>query len=355
MNRSNHFDVLRLVAAAAVALLHLVELVRDDRLTHALGWLPTQWGLPTFFVLSGYLVYMSWELRPGWSGYASRRLRRILPAYVTVVLVCAFAGAIFSTLSASDYFGSPAWLRYVLTNLAFLNFLQPSLPGLFQDNPFRGGTVNGALWTIKVELMFYAVVPLIALAVRRWGASRALGAGYILSALWWVGFTEAAARTGWPVWHEVARQMPGQLMYFLAGAWAWCERERLATWGARVGWGGLLALLLLSWLDGPRTQGADASDVLAPIALAALVTWLAVGCRPRPALALRHDLSYGIYLWHFPLIQLAVQLGWFRSDPWLAAGLVGGLIWCVAWLSWRWIEAPALKGRHAPVALRRRA
>ena len=235
MNRSNHFDVLRLVAAAAVALLHLVELVRDDRLTHALGWLPTQWGLPTFFVLSGYLVYMSWELRPGWSGYASRRLRRILPAYVTVVLVCAFAGAIFSTLSASDYFGSPAWLRYVLTNLAFLNFLQPSLPGLFQDNPFRGGTVNGALWTIKVELMFYAVVPLIALAVRRWGASRALGAGYILSALWWVGFTEAAARTGWPVWHEVARQMPGQLMYFLAGAWAWCERERLATWGARVG------------------------------------------------------------------------------------------------------------------------
>lgn len=348
MNRANHFDVLRLVAAAAVAMLHLIDLTRLPTFERWLGWLPLQFGLPVFFVLSGYLVSMSWGLRPGWRPYAQRRLRRIVPAYVVVVLVCAVGGVLLSTESWRAYFSAPAWWRHLVANLTFLNFLQPGLPGVFAGNPLPG-TVNGALWTIKVELMFYAVVPLFMGAVRRWGATPVLLIGYVLSACWWTFFTDWAVQSGRPVGHEIAKQMPGQLMYFLAGAWAWCERERVARWGAAWGLGGLLVLACLTWLDGPRTEGADLPDVLVPACLAAFVSWLAVGVRPQPALALRHDLSYGIYLWHFPVIQTLVSVGAFQVAPWSAALLVAVLVPLIAWASWRWIEEPALR-RRAVVA-----
>src|SRR3989344_9695242 len=97
MKRANHFDVLRLAAAAAVAMLHLIDLTRLPTFERWLGWLPLQFGLPVFFVLSGYLVSMSWDLRPGWRPYVERRLRRIVPAYAVVVLVCAGGGVLLST------------------------------------------------------------------------------------------------------------------------------------------------------------------------------------------------------------------------------------------------------------------
>ena len=342
MKRANHFDILRLIAAAAVACLHLIDLTRLPTFERWLGWLPLQFGLPVFFVLSGYLVSMSWDLRPGWRPYIERRLRRIVPAYVVVVLVCAIAGVLFSSFPPAEYFGSAAWWKHLVANLGFLNFIQPGLPGVFLDHPVPGA-INGALWTIKVELMFYAVVPLFMAAAARWGASPVLWAGYVLSACWWTFFTDWAVQSGRPVGHEIAKQMPGQLMYFLAGAWAWCERDRVARWGALWGLGGLLGLVVLTAIDGPRTAGADWPDVLAPACLAAFVSWLAVGVRPRPGLALSNDLSYGIYLWHFPVIQALFSLGAFHSAPWPTAMLAAALVTTLAWLSWRFIESPALR------------
>ena len=58
---------------------------------------------------------------------------------------------------------------------------------------------------------------------------------------------------------------------------------------------------------------------------------------------MRHDLSYGIYLWHFPIIQALVALGAFAQAPWITAALAAALIVGAAWASWRWIESPALR------------
>lgn len=342
--RGNNFDVLRLVAAALVAALHLVELSAAPALAATLGWLPTAWGLPIFFVLSGHLVYASWVQRPVLADYASRRLRRIVPAYVAVVLLCAAMGMALSAQSWREYLSAPMWWQYLVANLSFLNFLQPQLPGVFSHNPVPG-VVNGSLWTIKVELMFYAAVPAIAWAARRWGTHQVLGAGFLLSALWWVGFTEWAVQGGRPVGHELAKQMPGQLMYFLAGAWAWCHRETLLRWRHRVGAAGLLILCLVAARDGHPTQGADVWDILAPIGLTAAVMWLALVVRPVAALQPRHDLSYGLYLWHFPVIQACVATGLLAWSVWLGALAALVLTVVLAWASWRLIEAPALRHR----------
>jgi peptidoglycan/LPS O-acetylase OafA/YrhL len=343
-HRLNNFDVLRLVAAALVAVLHVVELSGAPALQAALGGLPTQWGLPIFFVLSGHLVFASWMQAPAWRTYGSKRLRRILPAYVAVVLLCAVLGGFFSTLTWQDYLGSPGWWRYLVANLSFLNFLQAQLPGVFTDQPMPG-IVNGALWTIKVELMFYAVVPAFAWAVRRWGSHRALGLGFVLSAAWWVYFTAWAVQSGHLIGHEMAKQMPGQLMYFLAGAWAWCQREQLRRWGHGLGAFGLVIMTLVTLFDGHPLHGPDVWDVLAPIGRTALGMWAALGVPHVRALQPRHDLSYGLYLWHFPVIQACVAMGLFANTAWL--GLTAALLATVllAWASWHLIEAPALRRR----------
>lgn len=342
MSRQNNFDALRLLAAALVAVLHVVELSGEPVLRSALGWLPTQWGLPIFFILSGHLVFASWMQRPQWRDYLERRLRRILPAYVAVVMLCALGGGLLSSLGWWAYLTDPAWWRYVAANLLFLNFLQPGLPGVFQVQPVAG-VVNGSLWTIKVELMFYAVVPVVAWAVRRGGASPVLALGYLASAAWWVFFTDWAVQSGRPIGHELAKQMPGQLMYFLAGAWAWCERARWRPWAAPLGAAGLLIMVLVTLYDQHPNLGADVWDVLAPLGLTAVVMTLALGCPHATALQPRNDLSYGLYLWHFPLVQATVALGVFAWQPWAGVIVATGLTIVMAWASWRWIEAPFLR------------
>ena len=68
-------------------------------------------------------------------------------------------GAALLIIPAGKFLTSAETATFALANLTFANFLDPSLAGLFTGNPVPG-MVNGPLWTIKVELMFYASVPL---------------------------------------------------------------------------------------------------------------------------------------------------------------------------------------------------
>lgn len=338
MNRHNNFDALRLLAAAGVMALHFVDLSREAALA-PLAWADTKIALSIFFVISGYLVFMSWDRAPRWPDYVGRRLRRIVPAYAVVVIACAFFGLAFSTLSWRDYFGL-SWCRYLLSNLGFLNFLQPSLPGVFTGNPMPGAPVNGALWTIKVELMFYAVVPAIAALCRRFGHPRVLGLGFVLSCLWWGGCVTLAWHTGKSGYFELAKQMPGQLMFFLPGVWCYLERQRLQRLGGKVGLAGLLTLALAYQFD--QTH-ANPGVFLYPLGLAACVFW-AAHVLPWLGSVTRHgDLSYGLYIWHFPVIQALVQLGVFKASPWGGGVLTLCLVGALAWASWRWVEVPWLR------------
>src|SRR4051812_17900850 len=139
---------MRLLLAASVILYHTAFLSRLPGLAWATGDHWGSAGIHGFFFISGFLIVASHERCRGLRDYLSKRARRIVPAYVAVVLVAALALVALSRLAPADYFTDPRWWRYVGFNLALSNFGAPTLPGVFESN-FKH-PVNGSLWTIKI-------------------------------------------------------------------------------------------------------------------------------------------------------------------------------------------------------------
>ncbi|MCM8578469.1 acyltransferase [Accumulibacter sp.] len=306
----NNFDLLRLLFAATVCLVHAYDLSGYPQLAWLARVLSPASALKGFFVVSGFLVFMSFERSSSLASYARKRIRRIYPAYFTVVMLCAVALPAVGSQGVGGYF-SLDWGKYVLANLFFLNFLQPGLPGVFESNPLAA--VNGALWTLKIEVMFYLMVPFFVFLFRRFARLPVLVLTYGLSLAYVALLTAAAERTGSGIYLELARQLPGQLSYFMAGAFLYYflplfERRPVCF---------LLAAALVLAVD-----TIVPLPLLEPLALATVVVFFALFLYVGN-FAKYGDFSYGVYIIHFPVIQLLVQGGWLRDRPgWFLATLI---------------------------------
>jgi peptidoglycan/LPS O-acetylase OafA/YrhL len=340
VSHKNNFDLLRFAFAFIVFLYHSHILSGNPHLAGLSHWLSADFAVESFFVISGFLVFMSYENSASVTDYFSKRVRRIYPAYFAVVMVAALGGALITSLPLGEYFSS-AWLRYVVANLSFLNFLTPELPGVFQGN--RVHAVNGALWTLKIEVMFYVSVPVIAIVCARFGRWQVLATLYVFSVAYALGMDYFARETGRELYMQLGRQLPGQLSYFLAGAACYYFLPFFARywrWGFLAG----LAVLLLPL---PRVL----ETLLVPAALGIFVTFLAVGGRYLGNFGRYGDFSYGIYIIHFPVIQTLVAFGVFNGNPYAAVGFAAVTVLAGAHASWHLVEKPFLrKSSHYVVA-----
>jgi peptidoglycan/LPS O-acetylase OafA/YrhL len=314
----NNFDLLRFVLAGVVFLFHLPTLSG----LHAFGRLSTyadgNIAVLGFFAVSGYVVSLSYARSASWRDYADRRARRLLPGYLAVVFVCFFAGAFLSTLSMGAYFtNSGAW-KYLTANLLFLQFLQPDLPGVFANNPVLHA-VNGSLWSIRTEILCYLLLPLISVFRLRLPVLILFG-GISLFA------RDTIVQVG--IFHP--------LVAFVIGIWVVTWRGMLLRWLGIAG-----AVLLIGvqvkpvafyttamW-SGPLMPASVAFAILAlALELPYLGDWTQLG-----------NLSYGMYLWHFPLIQFAISKGWMVAHAFLCSLVLGVAVLVFAAVSWRFVES----------------
>lgn len=325
----NNFDLLRFLFAGTVFLVHAHILSGHQELGILSAVLSSEVAVRAFFVVSGILVFMSFENSRNLKSYVSKRLRRIYPAYFSVVVLCAVLLAGLSTAPASEYF-SREWAKYLLANLAFLNFFHPTLPGVFPDNMLR--EINGALWTLKIEVMFYAVVPIIVIACRRFGHLWIVAIIYAGSTIYTSILTGLAETTGSQMYLVLARQLPGQLAYFVSGALIYYFLDTFEKH--------LLKFLIPSVcvLVAHRFY---ALPVLEPLALAVVVAFfgffLYVGNFGKYG-----DFSYGIYILHFPVLQILIAAGLFERSPYGALAFACALIVGAAVLMWHFVEKPFL-------------
>jgi peptidoglycan/LPS O-acetylase OafA/YrhL len=332
VSHKNNFDLLRFVFAFIVFLVHTYVLSGRQELAALARWLSSEFAVKSFFVVSGYLVFMSFENSKSLGDYFSKRARRIYPAYFTVIVCAALAGAVFSALPLNEYL-SAELLRYLAANLTFLNFLAPELPGVFQTNTFHA--VNGALWTLKIEVLFYLSVPVITAISIQLGRIRVFAAIYALSVAYVLVLDHLAASTNRELFLQLARQLPGQLSYFIAGAVCYYYLAFLKRWWMA------LAAIALALLVVPLPRLVE--TVVEPAALGILVVYLAVGARYVGNFGRYGDLSYGVYIIHFPVLQTLIALGVFQGNPYLAVALAAALVLAAAFVSWHLVEKPFLK------------
>lgn len=368
MRRSDAIDGIRGLAALSVLVFH-VWLYRDARPPEA-RWsvldelaFALHLGLICFFVLSGFLLYRAFARAAlGGSGpvdrrtYAVRRAARIVPAYYACLAGCL---ALYALVGLDNIVPAAAELP------AFALFAQNySTATLMQLNPVT--------WTLVVEAAFYVVLPLVgALALlagpRRPRAQLALLAALVAVTVAW-NHAVAAGDLG-----EIARKaLPAWLGVFATGMFAahWLERRRrsgardltprrtlgLALLGAAIafavaGWHQGTTLALGGWRTalGDVPTGVGFALLIAAVASGTGVTVRALAWRPLAFLGL---VSYGLYLWHLPLILVLRQAG-LLPEP-LAPRLlvVLALSTLLAWLSWRLLEEPAIRWSHRRVGRR---
>ena len=327
----NNFDLLRFLLAFIVFLVHSHVLSKKPELGFFSAYLSSDFAVKAFFVVSGYLIFMSYENSSSLRDYLVKRTRRIYPAYFSIVVLCSIVGLFLSSFSATEYF-SLGWLKYLLANLVFLNFLAPSLPGVFTTNP-GNVAVNGALWTLKIEVVFYLLVPMIVLLFRKFNRFAVIAIIYVLSISYLLWMNALFEKTGSAIYEVLARQIPGQLCYFMVGALFYYYENRLSKFFLPLCF---VAIILFIFSD-PWLSPIE------PLVLATIVIYFAVGFKYLGNFGKFGDFSYGIYITHFPILQTLIAMDLFNQNAFKGLFVAIMVVLTGAFIFWHLIEKRFLK------------
>lgn len=275
-----------------------------------------------FFAISGFLVTASLVRQPGLWRYVRHRFLRIYPAYFAcLVLMVVVLGPAFTTLDIAAYFHSAGTWGFFVENLSPIK-LAWKLPGVFEGNPYPG-VVNGSLWSLGLEVRWYAylgVLALLGVVSRRWLFS--------VVALGFLGFATWEAASGKP-----------DPLGFRALSMVFVGAALLAQWKhrVRVGHGSMAVLVFACML----ASGTGWFHAIAIVAAGWSALWFAYVLPPLPWPRGR-DVSYGLFLYGFP-VQQGLVATWPGLGPWSLFALASAASFVLAALSWHLVEAPALR------------
>jgi peptidoglycan/LPS O-acetylase OafA/YrhL len=331
---ANAFNAIRLVAATSVIFSHAFVLTSGktesepiSRLTHGQSSIGHA-AVGIFFIVSGLLISVSFDRSRSWLSFARNRALRIMPALWVCTLLSAFVlGPIVSRLQLASYLAEPE-LRSFLKALFFLPD-EYRLPGVFKTLPLQGA-VNGSLWTLKYEVACY-ILGAVLLSLPRF-RTNAVCAIWILCMVAARGLPDPHSLGGLQ-YHLV--QMIALFRFYGAGMlfYLWRRHVRLSGWAAAGCVGAtILALLGPAFNEVLVVAGGYALVVLAYRA----PDWFR-------RLSGSSDVSYGVYIYAFPIQQLLVPVSLAFSVSWVANIILAlPLTFAAAALSWTFVENPCL-------------
>lgn len=346
--RSAGFDVLRLVLAFLVLVSHTWPLggFGNEPLSPLAPKVLTLGGFAVggFFALSGLLVGRS-ALNRRSGAFAKARFARLIPALWVAMLVSAFVVGLvgwthrhhdvsaFFTLRPDGpfaYVGRAATLP--------VNFSHGIADVFVLDTPYGrstgGSFINGSLWTLPYEVRCYLVIGLVAVVARKFGSRRTMTIAWLASLALVIGYAKRVDVTSFVAGQYADRQLAAFLFVFLTGTLvaAWAHKINLFGWVPAL----VLALALVvgrsSFFLSEHFTGAAMALVLPPIAaLLAPVAGVLRGV----------DISYGLYLYAWPMQQMVALYHW-ASRPVTFIVVSAILAGTCAAASWFAIEKPAM-------------
>jgi peptidoglycan/LPS O-acetylase OafA/YrhL len=335
--RGPGFDHIRLVAAVIVLLHHCRGLqypdIRNDALLHYSGGYIDfgRFAVIIFFAISGFLVTPGLVRTGRIVDYAVNRIVRIFPGLiVNVVLTTMVLGPILTTHSLGAYFSDPQTYLYI-KNISTL--MVRYLPGIVSADG-EPLIINGALWTLHFEVLCYIVLGLLF-------AAGLLGRRSFFLALWCacyaayigIGMSPAFATAVF----ERFSTFVSLFVYFGAGVLLYLYRDRVPFSAVTACAALALLLVLLPFGFGP---------IVNPICLPYVLMFCGLSALPGK-FPLKHDLSYGVYLIHAPILAAFSVMFPTMHIWWVGAAAVLLVTLVLAYASWMHVEGPALKKKSA--------
>ena len=303
-NRYPNFDILRLLLAAEVVFVHAWSTVDPN-----FGWNAYVMAVPAFLAISGFLVLQSYSESGSWGLFLKKRALRVLPALTVSLLLCL---ALFNWTAVYN---------------SFLNWLTGGLYTI-------PGIANGPLWSLAWEELAY-----LALA-GLWCSGAYKRPFWIwLLLIISVGVVWSGSRLT-PHTRIILFLMPA----FFTGNLMFLYRVQLLKVNPFIPW--LVFYVMLRWKYVPDANWFGGASLLLVQAFA--VVW--AGMAGAKIIPFRFpDLSYGVYVYHMPIVLfLATKFrvnSLFEMLLWLAVTLVP-----FALASWYLIEKPALRLRRGAEA-----
>jgi peptidoglycan/LPS O-acetylase OafA/YrhL len=294
--RKNALNALRLALAAEVILFHSFP-VTGRMPPAAVVQLLFSVGVDGFFAISGFLISRSWLTNPRLREYLTARALRILPGFYVCLIVTAFViapiGVAIQGGSVAKLLLSTGPIEYILKNIALIN-LGHDVGGTPQGVPFAEDW-NASLWSLFWEVLCYfavAVLGVVGLAARRW-ISPLLLAVSVVGALLLPPLTFPGL---WTAPQLLARCA----MMFAAGAVIYQWRDKIPARWSLVAVSVVIVVVASVFLPDYRVVAA------LPLAYAVIVAGALI---QHKRLRLRTDLSYGVYIYAFPVQQLLAISG----------------------------------------------
>lgn len=320
----NALNLLRLLLASAVIVWHATSLGPSDTVLPApAAQLLENVPVDAFFAISGFLIARSWQHSPHLVRFLTARAVRVLPGLWVCLLVTAFvlapAAALLSGTAAPTLSGQ---LGFVAQNLGtYIGTV--SIDGI-GSGLIYADSWNGSQWTLWWEVSCYVVLAAAGLL----GALR-LPVVAAAVALFW-GLQLAAVNAGVPDF-----RLSRLGLMFACGALLWLLRDRIPMHHGLAG--GSVALVAAGSL-------LPTYRLVAGLALAYLCLWVALRLGRHERLVLRHDISYGVYIYGWPVQQFLVMAG--LAGSWAAFSLASlAATVPLAAASWLLVERPAMRLR----------
>lgn len=288
--RNNALNAWRLILATSVILWHTWPLTGHEIPARPITQLLSQVGVDGFFAVSGFLITSSWMRHPQPGTYFKARALRIFPGLWVCLLITAFVIAPVSVWIKHGTMPSPMSAVAYIINGGLLNPFYPGIGGTPQDVPWPG-VWNGSLWTLTFEMGCYIFVAILGVTgLLKYRSTIPVAFMLALCGTAVFGYPAFAMQT-------IPQMVTRFAVMFAAGALIYQYQDKIpARWSLVALAAGVV--LISGLLPNYR--------VLAAIPLAYLV--IASGAMlKRPNL--RNDLSYGVYIYAFPIQQLLVIAG----------------------------------------------
>ena len=322
VNRDNSFDLIRHAAALAVLISHHFALsgleepgIQGFKSVGSIAVL-------CFFSISGFLITQSFLNTSSLKSYMTKRVARIFPA----LIACAF----MMVYIAAPLFSNPGGWGVVFSTDALVDLLQISgfgrakIEGITNDFIFNQ-SFNGSLWTLKIEFGFYIVLAVILTTLRRAATPLMMTLAFCIASY-------IAAHSTHPLAPKLLVYSMTGIAFFVGSA-LYFYRNMLSGSKSKVLLVTLSTLVILVSLQTPLVMiGATLGVSLLTLSIGTLL--------PDRIIKSRFDISYGMYLYAFPVQQLLINkttLGFYAS---MSASVV--VVILLATLSWVLIEKPAL-------------